>query len=279
MSEDDLRARNDEYRKGIKLRLRLARIRAGFNTLVAAAREVDRIMPITARTYTDYESGPNVPSNAQIHQLERLFKVAHGWIAVGDGKTNAELEAILHDVEAAIGRKAKRKAGQGTEKQTVNQLTANIPQLDIKSSQSVPSGRIPVLLGSGIASFLASGELSMVPAAWMAVPESVPWGPKVYGYVVPDGDFSMVSREGLSFAPGDELILYGARDVEHGGFLLLRPGRAEQWLLRRYEGGAPFLQASEFTLRALNPAVSAIRVTDRKAWDYGGRLIRRLERF
>jgi len=278
MAEDDLRAQNEELRKGIKLRLRLARFRAGFATLTAAAKEVDRRLPIAARTYRDYESGPNVPGTAQIHQLERFFKVPHGWIAVGDGKANAELEAMLKEVEAAGGRKAKRKAGQDAEKQTVNQLTANILQLDIKSSQSVPSGRIPVLLGGEIASFLASGEVA-IDAKWLTVPDTIPIGPKTYAYVIPDGDTSMVSKDGLSFVPGDELIFDAAVDVEHGKFLLIRPKGDEHWLLRRYEGGAPFFQASEFVLSALNPAVSAIRVTDRDAWEYGGRLMRRLEKF
>ena len=278
MAEDDLRAQNEELRKGIKLRLRLARFRAGFATLTAAAKEVDRRLPITARTYLDYENGPNVPGTAQIHQLERFFKVPHGWIAVGDGKANAELEAILKEVQAAGGRKAKRKPGQDAEKQSVNQLTANVLQLDIKSSQFVPSGRIPVLLGGEIASFLASGEVA-IDAKWLTVPDTFPIGPKTYAHVIPDGDTSMVSKEGRTFAPGDQLIFDAEIEVEHGSYLLIRHKGDEHWLFRRYEGGAPFFHASEFVLAALNPAVSPIRVTDRDAWEYGGRLIGRLERF
>ena len=280
MPDDDLPSQKDELTRALRARIRMARIRAGYATLEEAKRIVEIRLPVKGRTYAGYETGPNVPDLAIIHELETFFNVPMGWIATGDGRSAAELEAVLKEAESAIGRKAKRKEEDSGQKQGVNQLTSNLLQIDIKPSQFVPSGRIPVLLVHEIASFLASGgDYAMDPARMLTVPESVPVGPLVYCYVIPAGDFSMVAREGLSFAPGDELILDGALDVEHGGYLLIGPAGSGQWMLRRYEGGASFLQASEFMLYALNPAVSPVRVTDRAAWDYGGRLIRRLEKF
>jgi hypothetical protein len=283
MGDDDLRFDRAEFREAFRLRLRIARIRAGFTTLTAAAKAVDARLPITARTYSGYETGPNVPEAMLIQQLERFFKAPQGWLLNGQGETVEQLEAALTEAQTGIGRNAKRKESPADAVQSqdgVNQLTSNILKLDIKSSQSVPSSRIPVLLADEIASFLASnGDYAMNAARMLTVPESVPVGPKVYCHVIPEDDFSMVSDDGLSFAPGDELIFDGAMDVPHGKFLLIRPKGSETWLLRRYEGGAAFSKASEFTLHALNPAVSPIRVTDREAWEFGGRLIRRLEKF
>jgi transcriptional regulator with XRE-family HTH domain len=283
MADDDLRFDRAELREAFKLRLRIARIRAGFTTLTAAAKAVDARLPITARTYSGYETGPNVPEAMLIQQLERYFKVPPGWLLNGQGETLDQLKAALAEAQGGIGRNAKRKdvpADPAQSQDGVNQLTSNILKLDIKSSQSVPSSRIPVLLAHEIAVFLAgNGDFVMQAARMLTVPESFPVGPKVYCHVIPDDDFSMVSDDGLSFAPGDELIFDGALDVPHGKFLLIRPKGAEAWLLRRYEGGAAFSKASEFTLHALNPAVSPIRVTDRDAWEFGGRLIRRLEKF
>jgi SOS-response transcriptional repressor LexA len=284
MAGDDLRDKQG-FKEAFRLRLRLARLNAGFATLEAAKQAVDRALPISARTYAGYETGPNMPDGHMVQHLERFFNCPRGWLLSERGETIEELKAKLVEVEAGIGRKAKRKDTSGApdnaqSQEGVNQLTSNILKLDIKSSQSVPSSRIPVLLGNEIASFLASnGDYAMNAARMLTVPESVPVGPKVYCHVMPEDDFSMVSDSGLSFAPGDELILDGALDVPHGKFLLIRAKGTEPWLLRRYEGGAAFSKASEFTLHALNPAVSPIRVTDREAWEFGGRLIRRLEKF
>jgi hypothetical protein len=284
MPGDDLRDKQ-EFKEAFRLRLRLARLNAGFATLEAAKQAVDRALPITARTYGGYETGPNMPDAHMVQHLERFFNCPRGWLLSERGETIEDLKAKLAAVEAGIGRKARRKDVSGEpdnaqSQEGVNQLTPNIIKLDISPSHSVPFNRIPVLLGNEIASFLfGGGDYEMNAARMLTVPESVPAGPKVYCHVMPDDDFSMVSESGLSFAPGDELIFDGALDVPHGKFGLFRAKGMEPWLLRRYEGGAAFSKASEFTLHALNPAVSPIRVTDREAWEFGGRLIRRLEKF
>ncbi len=100
-----------------------------------------------------------------------------------------------------------------------------------------------------------------------------------FGYIIPVNDRSMEGVGGDSFPPGTEAVFDIAREIHPGDFLLIRPKGMQGWLLRQYQGGLPLSLAKEYTLRALNPVVEPIRVTDPENWDVGGRLIKVLRTY
>lgn len=113
----------------------------------------------------------------------------------------------------------------------------------------------------------------------IAAPESINAGESCFAYVIAENDRSMEGAAGVSFPPGTELIIDADQDVLPDNYLLLRIKGMKTWLLRQYQAGLPLSMAREFTLRAINPAVEPIRVTDPGQWEIGGRLIATLHKW
>lgn len=282
-------ASNDsEDIQALRLRLRIARRHAGHLSMEAGGKAVEGRLPIKSRTYRGYENGPNNPDVTMLGDLARFFRVDRGWLTVGADETLEHLDAVLEAVEGraepddeieATLRRALGKS-QRLSSFTVNQLTAIPHEFVTNTSRDVPLYRIPVLLQDEVASFLSGDKGLAIPAERMvAVPPSFPVGLKVFFWIIPEADFSMENRDGTSFPPGNEFIFDGAQDVLPGQYLLARHGGVGDWMLRRYEAGAPLSLAKEFTLVALNPAVPAVRVTSRDGWEFGGRMIRALVKY
>ncbi len=116
-------------------------------------------------------------------------------------------------------------------------------------------------------------------ARTLIIAESTDDADTMFGYIIPANDRSMEGPGGDSFPPGTEAIIDIARPIQPGDFVLIRPKGMQGWLLRQYQGGLPLSLAKEYTLRALNPVVEPIRVTDPQNWDVGGRLIKVLRTY
>jgi len=274
-------ASDPEYRKN---RLRIARMRAGFVTVQDAAEYLLKRGVINSLwTYKAWEEGARGLKVKRASDLEDAFGVdQRGWLLHGNGETLSELERQIARLDVDLRRRAQaarlpdhaQPFDDNTE--TVNQLTQNPHELAINPSQLVPAGRIPFLLADEIASFLAGERENAMAGRTLAVSDDLA-GEHIYSCAIGPSDTSMQGAGGLSFPPGTVLILNSDPefylDAQPPFFLLIRRKGMKNWMLRRFESGLPLRLSSEFTLRALNPAVDAIRVTDPENWDIGGLLI------
>jgi SOS-response transcriptional repressor LexA len=270
-----------------RLRLRIARIKAGYLTLTAAEKYVEECGITSQRSYRGYEHGWRPLPLKHVEALERAFKTVPGYLSKGRGESQEALERELAELE----RQARAEIREGGWKApppvkgkrpalvVVNQLTSDQPELDINPSQLVPVSRIPVLLADEIASFLAGDWDSAMAGATLPVSDDLLAEGRIFAFAVEKSDESMIGTGGDSFPPGTMLIFNADADVPPAKYMLVRRRGMKRWLFRRYEAALPFSEATEYTLRALNPAVEAIRVTDRQNWECGGLLIAAQHRY
>jgi transcriptional regulator with XRE-family HTH domain len=274
-----------------KLRIRIARLRFGFLLLEDAAAHIEAQKailksngePASGRAYASYERGERNLSPRILEQIEAAFRVQpRGWLSRGSGETEQELRIMLRKAEQEAKKKSREKrlsnlpvtdSLNGLVGGAVNQLTANNDDFAISQSQIVPIRRIPVLTGDQIAQFRAGKrDFPMTGQAYVLL-DSVEPSDTIFCHIIPETDHSMEGAEAISFPPGTRCIIDTALDIEPGHWVLVRMKGMQNWLLRQYRAGLPLSLAKEYTLWAINPAVEAIRVTDPKEWEVGGRMI------
>jgi hypothetical protein len=221
--------------------------------------------------YVSYEVGRRSPKRHTQKILEHLFGVEpKGWILDGGGETYEDLLAMLDEVEAQAAKTASAA-------REINPLT------QYKVANPSPEGsirHISLLSAREIHQYLAGvwGNTEMS-APRLPIPSGVEAGPRAFGHVVPHHDLSMVSAGGISIPPGTILVVDPDQDVLSGNLMLIAPAGSEWWLLRQYEAALPLSIAAEFTLRASNPSIPPITVSDRGTWVIGGRLIYTMHRW
>jgi hypothetical protein len=253
-----------------RVRLKIARLRR-------YPRKKDALVVWTAETgmsedsYTSYEVGRRQPGIPALQVLERLFGVEpKGWLVHGAGESYQDLLAMLDEAEAQAAKAT-------TAAREINPLT------QYKVAKSSPEGsirHISLLSAREIHQYLAGvwGNTEMS-APRLPIPSEVEAGPRAFGHVVPHHDLSMVSAGGISIPPGTILVVDPDQDVLSGNLMLIAPAGSEWWLLRQYEAALPLSIAAEFTLRASNPSIPPITVSDRGKWVIGGRLIYTMHRW
>lgn len=261
-------------------RLRIARLKHGWATTKAAASYVETVGAATDRTYKSYEEGQRrVPWEAA-EKLAKAFNVSPQWLRNGSGETREQLLQQIVALQEAMKDMPTRVVALGGEPkndaaQSLNQLTSKVVKLDIKPSQLVPAGRIPVLLAEGIASFLAGERDDLMAGPTLPVSEEFA-GPDHFCYEIGPSDTSMVGTEGDSFPPRTVLIIntdaQALQDETPPFYVMARPKGMKGWLFRRLESPLPLSVATEYTLRALNPAIDPIRVSDPAKWQIAGKL-------
>lgn len=266
------------------LRLRIARFRAGYATLAAAERLVENAGIMSARTYRGYESNHRPLPVRLIETLERLFDIKAGWLEHGAGESKESLERAVAELEREAGERVRDlmsaphqgRGEKGSALAGVNQLTPQQREVVINPSHLVPTGRIPVLLADEITAFLAGQRDDLMAGPTLPVSEEFS-GPDHFCYEIGPSDTSMVGAEGHSFPPRTALIINTNAQVWQDEtppfYVLARRRGMKGWLFRRLEAALPLSVAAEFTLRALNPAIEPIRVSDPSQWEIAGRLV------
>lgn len=265
-------------------RLRIARHSAGWLTALDAGRHLEARGVVTERTYKGYEVGARPVTTENAVRIARAFRVdPPEWIRDGDGKPleflrrrAAELDAIAKRKVSEVRVPEHARAAEETAAKSINQLTSNIIKLDINPSQLLPTGRIPVLLAEEIASFLAGKRESLMSGPTLPVSEEFS-GPDHFCYEIGPSDTSMVGMGKDSFPPRTALIINtnasAWKDETPPFYVLARTKGMKGWLFRSLESPLPLSVAKEYTLRALNPDIEPIRVTDPAKWEIAGRLV------
>lgn len=272
----------------VKLRLRIARLKANYFKTADAARTIEREkavlwngQPITARTYKGYEHASGNAIEPEIaQQLEQFFGVRRGWILIGDGESIEDLrrtymqlerDAPSKALEARVPKRTPRLVRNNSPSGAVNQLTPNNDNFTISLSQIVPVCRIPVLTGDAIADFCAGKrDFPMTEQALVAV-ESGGEG-NLFAFDIPKSDSSMTSSTLPSFPPGTRCVIDINEPIKPGDYVCVRRRGMTDWMLRQYRAALPLSLAKEFTLYAINPAFEAIRVDAPAEWEIAGRL-------
>jgi hypothetical protein len=205
----------------------------------------------------------------------------------GKGETEMELRREVMRLEAEARRKTRQSRIpapssavdlNGLVTGEVNQLTANNDDFPINPSQIGAVRRIPILSGNDVTQFRA-GKRDFPMGRTLILPQSDTLTETTFGYQIPYDDHSMAGADGLPFPAGMECTFDSAREIQPGDFLLIRPKGMAGWLFRQYQAGLPISMAKEFTLRAINPSVEPIRVTDPENWEIGGRLTRTVNHY
>lgn len=270
----------------MKLRLRIARLQAGYLKKEDAAQAIDASgavklrsgRTIIARTYKNYEDASGNAISPEIaDQLENFFGTRRGWILHGKGESIEALRRMATELEKQAREQARKKrlpilspsSENGSASDQVNQLTANIDNFAITPSQFVPVCRIPVLSGDDISTFCAGNrEFPMNEQALVAVEDST----NLFLYILPQTDLSMDAGGALAFPPGTRCIIDTSAQIQPGCFVLVRFAGMD-WTLREYRAALPFEFAKAFTLAAINPAFEPIRIENQGDVEIAGRLI------
>lgn len=270
--------------EGVSIRLRIARLEAGYVTLTAAEDFIEDRGIVSARAYKSYETGTRAVQIKHIKQFEEAFGIRPtGWLEHGGGETLESLELRVAELEQEAQQKLRdvtsaplpAKTGKTASSSAVNQLTSEPGKVDINASHLVPVGRIPFLLAEEIASFLAGKRDWAMAGSTLPVPEEFA-GPDFFSCEIGATDTSMVGEKGDSFPPRTLLIINSNRaawaDETPPFYVYARPKGMKGWLLRRLDAALPLSVASEFTLSALNPSIEAIRVSDPSKWEIAGKM-------
>ena len=254
-------------------RLKLARQRK-FRTATEASDALAALgRPRSSRSYQSHESGERLPALEDLTIYAHLFEVPFDYFLTGK---HADIDpAKIQAQEEKNRRKAERRLRQqsgGTSQISAKDKRADsvafripinqIPrQFETTSIHNSGIRLIPILSASELRTGVnGRGEASTVSSHKLPVPQSLNAGEHSYSFRIPEHDLSMLSKEGISFAPGTYLVADADAPILPGRYVIAIIEGFEEPLFRTFKSARPYSPGTPFTLEALNGAYEPIHI-------------------
>lgn len=254
-------------------RLRVGRRRKYPNAVafVNALAELDSARKAkSARAYQSHEAGSRKPElhdlalYGELLDLPVSFFVFGGYEGISDDDIAFEAQAIRRRMGAPNGvltppsRENRNPAGKSaTSVVGVNQV---LRQIETTTVHNQGVRFIPVLSTGEIENFLSGRGVPAMQGRTLPVPQSIQVGEHSYSYQIPEHDLSMVSREGMSLAPGTFIVADPEAPILPGKLVFVALDDDEP-VVRIYRAARPYKPGIPFTLEAFAQAYDPITVS------------------